>query len=192
MVQITRVFDNPGRANAALDELRSQGFDTAELASGPDGRGKTTLRIEPPFGTAVRAEQILDRHANGAGAPSTAARATAARATAPVTAPQPAGIVVAPKPPQPPSSQSGSSAQPAGRATARRETDTAAPDRSETPKPATSTRNGTSTGTKSGPRTLSQLLGIPELIDSDTFFSGFPLLIRPTPKRADQPAAKPD
>ncbi|ABD05456.1 conserved hypothetical protein [Rhodopseudomonas palustris HaA2] len=183
MVQITRDFDNPGRANAALDDLRSQGFNTAELASGPDGRGKTTLRIEPPFGTAVRVEQILDRHANGA-------PATAPRATTPVTAPQPAGVVVAPKPPQPPS-PSASSAQPAGRASAKRETDTAVTAGSEAPKSATSTRNGTTTGTKSGPRTLSQLLGIPELIDSDTFFSGFPLLIRPTPKRPDQPPAKP-
>lgn len=35
---------------------------------------------------------------------------------------------------------------------------------------------------RTGPRTLSSLLGIPELISSDTFFSGFPLLIRPKPR----------
>lgn len=59
-------------------------------------------------------------------------------------------------------------------------------------KPAVSTRNGSHADLRTGPRTLSQWLGIPELIDSDTFFSGFPLLIRPTPKTIVDPAPKRD
>jgi len=166
MTQITRVFDNPSRANAALDELRSRGFASAELMAG-EGRGKTTLRVEAPFGTAVRVEQILKRHANGGQATAPAPAAAAAK---------PAVVTAPPQPPNgsPPSRLAMAKPDPA------------------TPQPAKTSaapRNG-SDATRRRPRTLSQLLGIPELIDSDTFFSGFPLLIRPTPKRADEPPVK--
>ncbi|MBI5128009.1 MAG: hypothetical protein HZA66_01080 [Rhodopseudomonas palustris] len=169
MTQITRVFDNPSRANAALDELRSRGFTNAELIAGAEGRGKTTLQVEAPFGTAVRVEQILKRHANGSpGAAPTPAAATAKPA-----------IVTAPTPPQPPNAS-----PPSRLAATKPEPATPQPART-----AAAPRNG-SDAIRRGPRTLSQLLGIPELIDSDTFFSGFPLLIRPTPKRADEPPVK--
>lgn len=164
MAQVSRVFDSPGRAQAALDELKSLGFDNAELLPGENGRGGTTVRVEPPFGSALRVEQVLDRHAR-AGANSSPAR--------PAAPAKPAALETAP------------TASPAPAATRNAPSETAA-------KPAALSRNGSHAGVRTGPRTLSQWLGIPELIDSDTFFSGFPLLIRPTPKTIAEPAPKRD
>ncbi|MFC0238897.1 hypothetical protein [Rhodopseudomonas telluris] len=154
MAHVTRVFDSPGRAQAALDELKAQGFSNAELVPGPNGQGGTTLRLEPAFGTGLRAEEILNRHARS-GPPSgrSAAAAKPAVAEAPPTV-SPAAARSAPP--------------------------------EATAKPTPPHRNGSHEGVRTGPRTLSQLLGIPELIDSDTFFSGFPLLIRPSPKRTEE------
>ena len=153
MAQITRVFDSSGRAQAALDELKAKGFADAELTPAADQKGRTVLRVEAPFGTGLKVEANLNRHAEGS----------------------------APAAPQGATAASGAAAPPAAepQAAARIQTATArlAPVKSATP-----ARNGSHDGVRSGPRTLSQWLGIPELIDSDTFFSGFPLLIRPTPK----------
>ncbi|KPF89198.1 hypothetical protein IP86_27540 [Rhodopseudomonas sp. AAP120] len=161
MAQVSRVFDSPGRAQAALDELKTLGFGNAELLPDRDGRGNTTVRVEPPFGSALRVEQVLGRHARAGAAPSAGRSAPPAKTAGPEAAP---------------------TASPATRSTA-----------PETPsKPAASTRNGSHADLRTGPRTLSQWLGIPELIDSDTFFSGFPLLIRPTPKTIVDPAPKRD
>lgn len=162
MVQITRVFDNAGRAKAALDELKAQGFSDAELTPLAEQRGRSVLRVEAPFGSGLKVEAILDRHAKGdvarsanGGAPAApqATTATPAPAASPASEPQAAARVQATSAPAAPTKDA-----------------------------AASTRNGSHGGVRSGPRTLSQWLGIPELIDSDTFFSGFPLLIRPTPK----------
>jgi|GEM_PF-6218501 len=172
MTQITRVFDNPGRARAALDELKAQRFDSAEMVAGPEGRGQTLLRVEAPFGTAIRVEEILDRHANAGTPAPTAAAAKPAVTTAP------------PQAAQPPSRLPAAKTEPA---------------KSPSAEPAAPARKLDVDRVASRPRTLSQILGIPELIDSDTFFSGFPLLIRPAPKRAKaeepvakQPVAKPN
>lgn len=151
MAQITRVFDSPGRAQAARDDLKAQGFSNAELAPAAEGQGRTTLRLDAPFGTGLKAETILDRHAHANGS----AAAAPQPATAKLSEPAVAQAKAAP-PPEPPA------------------------------KPVASKRNGPHDGVRKRPRTLSQMLGIPELIDSDTFFSGFPLLIRPTPKRAGE------
>jgi hypothetical protein len=172
MTLITRVFDNPGRAQAALDELQAHQFANAEVVEAPEGRGKTMLRVDAPFGTGVRVEEILKRHANG-GVPAAAApKSVAAPAARPAAKP---AAAAAPPPP-------GATAQPPSRSAAM----------SPGPERAASDRGGAHDGVKSGPRTLSSLLGIPELIDSDTFFSGFPLLIRPKPRRDTSSAVKPN
>ncbi|MCG6205369.1 hypothetical protein LPW26_12020 [Rhodopseudomonas sp. HC1] len=156
MAQITRVFENPGRAQAALGELKAQGFADAELTPIAEQRGRSLLRVDAPFGTALKVEAILKRHANG-GAPAKPEPVAAPAAAPPAAEPQPV----------PRTQTAPASTAPAKTVGAK----TAAP-----------ARSGSHDGVRSGPRTLSQLLGIPELIDSDTFFSGFPLLIRPTPK----------
>ena len=165
MAQITRVFDNPGRAKAALDELKANGFSDADLSPVPEQKGRTLLRVEAPFGSGLRVDAILDRHANGdvnrpsngsAPAAPQAVAATSAAAAPAVAEPQAAARVQIASAP--------AKAEPA--------------------------RNGAHEGVRSGPRTLSQWLGIPELIDSDTFFSGFPLLIRPTPKLTGEPTKR--
>ena len=148
MAQITRVFESYGRAQATLDELKANGFADAELTSLAEQKGRTELRVEAPFGTGLKVEAILNRHADGN---ATAAPRRAAAPANPVAEPQIAArgqVASAPS----------------------------------APAKATPARNGSHEGVRSGPRTLSQWLGIPELIDSDTFFSGFPLLIRPTPR----------
>ncbi|WP_175557731.1 hypothetical protein [Rhodopseudomonas pseudopalustris] len=176
------MFDNPGRARAALDELKAQRFDSAEMVAGPEGRGQTLLRVEAPFGTAIRVEEILDRHAN-AGTPAPAAAAA-----------KPAVTTAPPQAAQPPSRLPAAKTEPAKSPSAK--LPSAEPRSAEPGAPARNVADG---GGNSRPRTLSQILGIPELIDSDTFFSGFPLLIRPAPKRAKaeepvakQPVAKPN
>ncbi|MGP9814362.1 hypothetical protein ACTZWT_22860 [Rhodopseudomonas sp. NSM] len=179
MTQISRVFDNPGRANAALDDLKARGFGKAELAAGPEGRGKTLLRVDAPFGTAVQVEDILDRHAKGTARGANGAAPVPAAAAKPAAPSSRPAVAVAPTPPQA-GSQLGRPAAPAGGGTPAAKPQVA--------QPSASARDGA----RSGPRTLSQLLGIPELIDSNTFFSGFPLLIRPAPKRTEQPPAKPN
>jgi len=166
MTQITRTFDNAAQAKAAVDELKQRRFGAVELVevAGRRGSGRAAaVRVDAPFGTAVAATAILERHGGKA------------ESSATQTEPQPPATQ--PSPVQ-------ATAEPAAVATA---TSQPAP-----PKPQPAVARETA---RPGPRTVSEWLGIPELIDSNTFFSGFPLLIRPSrkPRAADTPrAGKPD
>ncbi len=147
MPQITRVFDNPSRASAALKELKASNFDDAELIS--NGQSNTIIAVTPPFGKGAQAEQILNRHGGNG---------TAATYSAP----------------------SGSSYRGNGRA----EPEAKAAPLSRALHVPVLTDSGTNvTGVHrlSESRTTSAALGLPELVSSDSFFSGFPLLIESGP-----------
>ncbi|MGX7741618.1 hypothetical protein [Rhodopseudomonas parapalustris] len=154
MTQITRTFDSAAQAKAAIAELKQRGFQRVELIEASDRRGGAAVRVEPPFGSALAATAILDRHSGK-------------QAT------------TAPAPPAPPAK---AEVQPA-RESARPIAPPVAPAASPAPAPLPARREEL----RSGPRTVSEWLGIPVLIDSDTFFSGFPLLLRSSRKA---PAAK--
>ncbi|WP_022723312.1 hypothetical protein [Rhodopseudomonas sp. B29] len=144
MAQIIRVFPNQGSAEAAVAELTRGGFAGAEIIGTQDNRGARggfpAVRVDAPFGTALRVTAILER--NG-------------------------GTEAGPQP--------ATTAASVGQSTAR----PAAP----TNGAATAQPQRRDAELRTGPRTLSAMLGIPELISSDTYFSGFPLLIRPKPRR---------
>jgi pyruvate/2-oxoglutarate dehydrogenase complex dihydrolipoamide acyltransferase (E2) component len=164
MTQITRTFDSSSQAKAAVEELKQRRFDTVELVEVPGRRGAGgVVRVEAPFGTAVSATGILERHGG-----KTASASTTPEPAQPAAPPPPAPVQA--QPPEP------AAASPAP-----------APRSQQQQQPPQ--RTGTRDGLRSGPRTLSELLGIPELIDSNTYFSGFPLLIRPSRK---PPATKSD
>ncbi|NEW91801.1 hypothetical protein [Rhodopseudomonas sp. BR0M22] len=148
MTQITRTFDSAAQAKAAIAELKQRGFQRVELIDAADRRGGAAVRVEPPFGSALAATAILDRHSGKQAIAAPATPAPPAQAEV-QPAREPARPVAAPAAPAP--------------LPARREE------------------------LRTGPRTVSEWLGIPVLIDSDTFFSGFPLLLRSSRKA---PAAK--
>ncbi|PZA11296.1 hypothetical protein DNX69_18585 [Rhodopseudomonas palustris] len=166
MTQISRTFDSAAQAKAAIAELKQRGFRQVELIEVPDRRGPSgggaVVRVEPPFGSALAATAILDRHRGKEAAPV---------AANPVPNPAPA----APPPPQPAKADTPPAPGPAKQATP--PAATAAP-------PAERRQD-----LRGGPRTLSEWLGIPLLIDSNTYFSGFPLLLRSSRKA---PAVKSD
>jgi len=168
MTQITRVYDTPDQANAAVAELAQRGFEhVACVAGGKSGngadvlepirsagvspshaeaiaervrRGGAVVSVRAPFGTATTVTGILNRHAPvEPDAATSAPRQDGAAEAAPLSAALELPVLA------------------------------------ETPSA------GSRATASSGPRTLSQMLGIPELIDSNTFFSGFPLLIRSRP-----------
>ncbi|UYO40424.1 hypothetical protein KQX62_03665 [Rhodopseudomonas palustris] len=166
MTQITRTFDSATQAKAAVAELKQRGFNRVELVEVPDRRGPSgggaVVRVEPPFGSALVASGILERHGGKeAGATSTAGSPAPALAQPARTEAQPA---------------------PDSAAQAVKSAPVASPAR---PAPPQARREEL----RSGPRTVSEWLGIPLLINSNTFFSGFPLLLRPSRKA---PAAKPE
>ena len=170
MTQITRTFDSAAQAKAAVAELKQRGFNRVELVEVPDRRGPSgggaVVRVEPPFGSALAATGILDRHSGN--------RASAASPAAP--------------PPAQPAKTDLQSAPAPSRPTATAATTTAAPARPALPQERREELRG-------GPRTVSEWLGIPVLIDSNTFFSGFPLLLRRPRKSAAanaSPATKPE
>lgn len=150
MTQITRTFDSAAQAKAAIAELKQRGFQRVELIEASDRRGGAAVRVEPPFGSALAATAILDRHSGKQAIAAPATPAPPAQAEV-QPAREPARPVAAPAAPAP------------------------------APLPARREK------LRSGPRTVSEWLGIPVLIDSDTFFSGFPLLLRSSRKA---PAAK--
>lgn len=167
MTQISRTFDSAAQAKAAVAELKQEGLHRVELIEVPDRRGPSgggaVVRVEPPFGSALAATAILDRH-RGKEAAAGAAKPQPAPAASPPQQPAKADTPSAPGPTR----QAAPSA--------------AAPSRAPSPQePRQELRTG--------PRTLSEWLGIPLLIDSNTFFSGFPLLLRPSRKT---PTAKPE
>ncbi|NEV78317.1 hypothetical protein DYI24_14840 [Rhodopseudomonas sp. BR0C11] len=166
MTQITRTFDSATQAKAAVAELKQRGFNQVELVEVPDRRGPSgggaVVRVEPPFGSALVASGILERHGGKeAGATSTAGSA-------------------APAPAQPAKTEAQPAPDPAAQAV--KSAPAASPAR---PAPPQARREEL----RSGPRTVSEWLGIPLLINSNTFFSGFPLLLRASRKA---PATKPD
>jgi hypothetical protein len=166
MTQITRTFDSAAQAKTALAELKQRGFHQVELIEVPDRRGPSgggaVVRVEPPFGSALAATAILDRHGGKESTPG-AANPNPAPAASPLQQPAKADT-----PPL-----SGGAKQ--------------APAPAKTAAPRTSSPQERRQELRSGPSTLSEWLGIPVLIDSNTYFSGFPLLLRPSRKT---PAAK--
>ncbi|RED38400.1 hypothetical protein BJ123_104151 [Rhodopseudomonas thermotolerans] len=164
MTQITRTFDSAAQAKTALAELKQRGFHQVELIELPDRRGPNgggaVVRVEPPFGSALAATAILDRHGGKESAPGAANPEPAA---SPLQ--QPAKADTQPL--------SGGAKQ--------------APSPAKTAAPRTAAPQERRQELRSGPSTLSEWLGIPVLIDSNTYFSGFPLLLRPSRKA---PAAK--
>jgi hypothetical protein len=180
MTQINRLFDSSVEARAAFDELKERRFEDVELLLAADNRAPRSIEdlveaikragVEPsradvyadgvrrggafvsvraPFGSAVRATEILDRH----------------------------GATTTPKPIARRRDEGTTDAN------ARVRTVSGQSDRKASPASGPSESSGrvSAAPPSRGPRTLSQMLGIPELIDSNTFFSGFPLLIRPQP-----------
>jgi hypothetical protein len=162
MTQIIRVFDNPNRAKAAIDELKQRSLTHLELVPVSNGRdrsgngGGAVVKVEAPFGTASTATEILNRHGGK---------------TTPSAATEPARIS--------PTPQQQTPSQPKSNPASSTTTSASSPHHGE--------------GRLTAPRTLSEVLGIPELISSNTFFSGFPLLLHPTrsPHGGDQPRAEP-
>jgi hypothetical protein len=167
MTQIIRKFDNANTAKAATDELRQRGFGTIETVDIPAGRrgngGGAVVRVEAPFGTAMSATTILDRH--GGRDASGEARPVTNPANGSPSATRPSGASA-------PSDSSGRPAvEPAPASGANRHANARHHQ----------SQHGSHEDLRGGPRTLSAWLGIPELISSNTFFSVFPLLIRPEP-----------
>lgn len=166
MAQITRAFDSVAQAKAAVEELKKRRFDSVELVESTDRRdGGAVVRVEAPFGTAVAVTDVLERNGGKRAKP-----------------------MPMPVPPNESAPPPAAKLQPASAQPAKPPTNPAAVSQPAQPTPAVASRSRAEL--RSGPRTLSQMLGIPELIDSNTFFSGFPLLIRPAPKH--RPEAKPD
>ncbi|MDF3810993.1 MULTISPECIES: hypothetical protein [Rhodopseudomonas] len=193
MTQITRVYDNASQANAAMAELKQRGFKdvdyiAASKSSRSDGngvdliepirrtgvspshaeayaervrRGGAVISVRAPFGTATTVTGILNQHGQSQ------ANAAASNGSS------------RPKPGSDNAPRRDGAAEPESKA---------APLSSALDVPVLAESSSGWFGTKgsaeprsSGPKTLSQMLGIPELIDSNTFFSGFPLLIRSRP-----------
>jgi hypothetical protein len=183
MTQITRLFDSPTQAQAAYDELKAQRFENVELLLPPGHRarppleelvqpleragidrasaehyaeglkrGSAIVSVRAPFGSAMRASDILDRHGPGA-APEIGAMSSRRGDVGQIDATIPDRTAAR-----------GAAAAAGSRAS----------------EPTASAGRVSDAPRSTGPKTLSQMLGIPELIDSNTFFSGFPLLIRST------------
>jgi hypothetical protein len=60
MTQISKMYDDPKSAAAALAELKASKFEGAELVS--NGKGGSLITVDPPFGQGGRADAILNRH----------------------------------------------------------------------------------------------------------------------------------
>jgi hypothetical protein len=173
MTEITKSYDSAKAANEAAAELKQAGFKDVNVVGAAPSRygrsngGGATVTVEAPFGTATRATAILDKHGPSDVASSDVATAppgTGAKEPESVSAPL-SNVVRAPvltrsSPTSTPAAAAKASADPA-----------------------------TGSTSQSGPRTISAWLGIPELISSDTFFSGFPLLIRPKHEATSSTAA---
>lgn len=56
MTQITKVYDDAKKAQAALSELKAASFANAEIRDG------NTVSVDPPYGKGGQADAILRRH----------------------------------------------------------------------------------------------------------------------------------
>jgi hypothetical protein len=158
MTQITRVYDSSKNATDAVTELKTRGFKDVALVTGSSNRSGRT-------NGAGQIDAITS-----AGIPMKYAEAYAERVQrggAVVTVSAPFGtantateILNRYNPAQSPANGAGPGA---------------------TPVPLGTETSSYRSGTESGSWTLSSALGIPELISSNTFFSGFPLLISSKP-----------
>jgi hypothetical protein len=80
MSQISRLFDNPKSATAAVAELKASQFKNVESVA--NGKGGTLVSVEAPFGMGGKAEQILNRHGPSKAATSTRSNGVGAEAAA--------------------------------------------------------------------------------------------------------------
>ncbi|NEW90238.1 MULTISPECIES: hypothetical protein [Rhodopseudomonas] len=60
MTQITKVYQDAGKAQAAVAELKAASFSNAAIAS--TSKDGTVVTVDPPFGKGGQADAILNRH----------------------------------------------------------------------------------------------------------------------------------
>jgi len=60
MTQIIKVYEDAGKAQAAVAELKAASFANAAIVS--NGKDGTVVTVDPPFGKGGQADAILKRH----------------------------------------------------------------------------------------------------------------------------------
>jgi hypothetical protein len=171
MTQMTRLFDIPSQAQAAFDDLKQRRFEQVELLLPTGIRERRPgddliARLQRAGIDSARAEACADAVRRGSAVVAVRAPFGSAKLAAAILDRH--APDASPQPVSTPPRASGDTESPSRPTAARR---------------------------SSGPKTLSQMLGIPELIASNTFFSGFPLLIRsrplPSPRRQVPDSSRP-